>query len=70
MGRLEEQFLLRLPEGTLERAENLAPLLADDPQFAAMGKVTKSMVMRLAALDGLKVLEDRYQPKRKKRARK
>ena len=70
MGRLEEQFLLRLPKGTLERASRLAPALGEDPQFAAFGSVSKSMVLRLATLDGLAALEHRYQSKRKKRSRK
>ena len=70
MGRLEEQIVLRLPDGTAERAERLAPAITDDPQYFAYGKIKKSMVLRLAVLEGLAVLEERYSSKRKKRSRK
>ena len=69
MGRLEETIVLRLPDASTERAERLVPAVSADPQFAAMGKVKKSMVFRLAILEGLKVLEKRYHPKPRKKSK-
>ncbi len=63
MSRLEEQTVFRLPEGTSKRAENLIPALSDDPKFFGIGKVSKSMVLRLALLEGLEKMEKRYKSK-------
>ena len=50
---------LRIPEAMLDRAEALVPLLADDPELAMVlgGKVTRSTVLRVALLRGIKALE-------------
>jgi hypothetical protein len=50
---------LRIPEAMLERADALVPLLGDDPELAMVvgGKVTRSTVLRVALLRGIKALE-------------
>ena len=68
MARLEEQIIARFPAGTTERAEALMPVIGAAPQFVAIGKVTKSMVLRLALMEGLAVLEKRYRTKRGKKS--
>lgn len=63
MSNLEEQIVIRLPKGTSERAERLSEPIAEDPKYQAMGKIKKSMVMRIALLEGLKALERKYKAK-------
>jgi len=67
MPGLDEQVVLRLPEGSTERAERLIPVISEDPQFLAMGKIKKTAVFRLAVLEGLSVLERRYHVKDRKK---
>jgi hypothetical protein len=56
---LEKPTQLRLPRDALERAETLIPLLAQHPEFRALGRLSKATVLRLAVLHGLEVLEQR-----------
>jgi hypothetical protein len=58
----EKPTQLRLPRDGLERAEALVPLLAQHPEFRALGRLSKATVLRLAVLHGLEVLEQRVQP--------
>ena len=69
MPGLDETFIMRLPNGTVSRAEKLIRVLSKDPRYAAVGKIKKTWVMRLAVLEGLEVLEKKYQPKKPKRAK-
>lgn len=63
MGRLDDVCVIRLPKGTHKRAEALAKEMGRDAQFKSIGKVTKSMVERIAMMEGLALLEERYLPK-------
>lgn len=44
----------------LRRADALVPKLAKHPVLAAMGKITRSTVLRLAITQGLDALEKEY----------
>ena len=68
MAKLEEQVVIMMPGGSTGRAEKLVAAIAKDPQYAAVGKIKKSLVFRLAVLQGLDMLEEKYQAKRKKKA--
>jgi putative intracellular protease/amidase len=50
---------LRIPDSILARADELIPLLADDPDLSMIvgGKMTRSTVLRVAILRGIKALE-------------
>lgn len=50
---------LRLPKSLVDRADNLIPKLRDDDQMMVVGRVSRSIVLRLAVLRGLEVLEER-----------
>jgi hypothetical protein len=65
---LEKPTQLRLPREALERAETLIPLLAQHPEFRALGRLSKATVLRLAVLHGLEVLEQRAREKAKPHA--
>lgn len=54
---------LRLPEDILKRLDALTALLQKDPNFRAMGTVTRSTALRLALIRGLEVLEQERGPK-------
>ncbi len=66
---LNETMMMRYPAGTIERANKLAKTIGNDPQFNATGKVTKSLVLRVAALKGLELLEEKYMMKTGKQSR-
>jgi len=52
---------IRLQPSTIERLDALVPKIATDADVeAVMGKVQRSVVLRLALLEGLRVLERRY----------
>lgn len=55
----DEQVTVRMPGGTWDRAEALVQHLADRPEFRA-ARLTRSMVLRMALLEGLDALEARY----------
>jgi hypothetical protein len=65
---LEKPTQLWLPREALERAEPLIPLLAQHPEFRALGRLSKATVLRLAVLHGLEVLEQRAGEKTKTHA--
>jgi hypothetical protein len=65
---LEKPTQLRLPRDALERAERLIPLLAQHPEFRALGRLSKATMLRLAVLHGLEVLEQRAREKAKTNA--
>lgn len=48
---------LRLPDDIMKRIDALTDILAKDPNFKAMGTMTRSTALRLAILRGLDVLE-------------
>ncbi|MCG8555201.1 MAG: hypothetical protein MJD61_07920 [Proteobacteria bacterium] len=48
---------LRLPKSLVERADRLIPQLRDDDQMMVVGRVSRSIVLRLAVLRGLESLE-------------
>jgi len=56
MNGAEEQVSIRVPGGTLARAEALVPVLNDAPEFRVL-RCTKSAILRLAILRGLEALE-------------
>jgi hypothetical protein len=56
----EHPITLRLPEKLLERVEELVPYVAADLEFASMGRVSRSQVLRIAVFQGLNVLRHRY----------
>ena len=60
---------IRLPRDFLDRADALMTQLQRVPEYAALGSMNRSRVLRLAILKGLEVLERRTQP-RKGRAKK
>ncbi len=51
---------LRLPAKLLEQVDELLPLVADDIEFAAMGRVSRSQVLRIAVLQGVWALQERF----------
>lgn len=54
------QIAIRVPPDALRRADTLRPRLARDQTLGALGKVTRSTVLKLAMVEGLAVLEQRY----------
>ena len=62
----EKQVGIRVPAGTVERAQGLTPLLA--ARHPAM-RVTWTTVMREALLRGLSALEAELQPPKRKGGR-
>lgn len=48
---------LRLPKSLVERADALIPQLREDDQMVVVGRVSRSIVLRLAVLKGLTALE-------------
>lgn len=49
---------LRLPKSLVERADALIPQLREDEQMVVVGRVSRSIVLRLAVLKGLAALEE------------
>jgi hypothetical protein len=66
---LEEPAHLRLPQEVHRRAEALAQILAEDPELRALGRMSKTAVLRLAVVHGLEVLEQRARDKAKAKAK-
>lgn len=60
MTKNESQISLRLPVDMLARLDALAKRLADVPDFAAMGEMSRSKALRLAVTRGLVALEAAY----------
>ena len=55
----KQGVLLRLPLGTLERAEQLVGRIGEDPN-TQWGRITRAAVLRMAVLAGLGELERKY----------
>lgn len=49
---------LRLPKSLLARADALIPRLRDDSDIFVVGRLSRSVVLRLAVLRGLEVMEE------------
>jgi hypothetical protein len=61
VGPFEKPTQIRLPRDVHERAAALVSRLAEDPELRALGRMSKTAVLRLAVLHGLEVLEQRVQ---------
>lgn len=61
----ERATALRLPAGQLAQADALVAVLEGDPTIGAMGKVSRSGVLRLALAIGLDELARRYNLRRR-----
>lgn len=48
---------LRLPQSLVERADALIDKLRDDDQMLMVGRVSRSIVLRLSVLKGIEALE-------------
>lgn len=48
---------LRLPQSLVDRADALIPKLRDDDQMLMVGRISRSIVLRLSVLKGLEALE-------------
>lgn len=48
---------LRVPKALLARADALVPRLRENSELAAFGRLSRSVVLRLAVLRGLEALE-------------
>ncbi len=48
---------LRLPQSLVDRADTLIDQLAEDEEALLLGRVSRSIVLRLAILRGLETLE-------------
>ena len=48
---------LRLPKSLVDRADTLIDQLAEDEEALLLGRVSRSIVLRLAVLRGLEALE-------------
>jgi hypothetical protein len=60
---------LRLPPELVRWADRLLPLMTRDPRVTAVGRVTRSSVLRMALVQGLECLERQYGPKQSKGGR-
>ncbi len=58
--RSETPTTIRLPAEVLARAEDLVEVLQADPEAIKWGRISRSTVLRLAVVEGLKVLERRH----------
>ncbi len=57
----DAMLTMRVPADLLARGDALVPKVAADTDLATtMGRVTRSAVLRLALLEGVKTLERRY----------
>ena len=56
---------LRLPQSLIDRADALIDRLAEDEEALLLGRVSRSIVLRLAVLRGLEHLEQQQVTKRK-----
>lgn len=56
----ETPTTIRLPAEVLTRAEALVEVLQADPEAVKWGRISRSTVLRLAVVEGLKVLEQKH----------
>jgi hypothetical protein len=54
------QLVLRVQASIAKRADELRPRVARDPNLSAVGRISRSTVLKLALLRGLAVLEQEY----------
>jgi hypothetical protein len=54
------QISIRVPSDALKRADSLRSKVGKDKNVAALGKVTRSTVLKLAMIRGLEQLEREY----------
>jgi predicted DNA-binding protein len=60
MDGASEQISIRVPVEALKRAEALKKPIGKNASIAALGKVTRSTVLKLALIRGLDALEKEY----------
>lgn len=53
---------VRIPAALMADVEALMPLLAEVGEIRALGRFSQTLVVRLAVVEGLKVLRERYAP--------
>lgn len=58
---------LRLPQALVDLADELVPIVAEDPDLQAIGRINRSAVLRLAITRGLRVLDREYRGPRDER---
>jgi len=58
--RASVQLVLRVQASIAKRADELRPRVARDPNLSAVGRISRSTVLKLALLRGLDVLEQEY----------
>lgn len=58
----DKKLSLRVTPDVLKRADALRAKVARDAKVIPLGKVTQSTIMKLALIEGLAVLEQRYKP--------
>jgi len=64
-----EPLMLRMPQALLDRAEALVPAVEASEVGAALGRVTRAAVLRMAIARGLAELEAEYLGKKRLRRR-
>ncbi len=57
---LEMPTVIKLPKSLLARADALKAKVAGNPEFQAIGRITRNAILRLAMVRGLEVLEEEY----------
>jgi hypothetical protein len=58
MGRIEQSLTIRVDASMVEQMDELVPVVAAMPEFAVVGRITRSTVARLAIMKGLEVLRE------------
>ncbi len=61
---------LRLPKALLTRADALIPKLKENSEIFVVGRLSRSVVLRLAVLRGLETMEENAPPAPKSAAKK
>ena len=59
---------LRLPQSFVDRSDALIDSLAEDEEALLLGRVSRSIVLRLAVLRGLEILENQVAGRAESRA--
>jgi hypothetical protein len=59
---------LRLPQSFVDRSDALTDALAEDEEALLLGRVSRSIVLRLAVLRGLEILEGQVASRAETRA--
>ncbi|HQH71124.1 MAG TPA: hypothetical protein PK360_03490 [bacterium] len=58
--KLDELMVVRVPQDTVKRADDLVPFFMNDEHYQGIAKISRSMILRLALLEGLRTFEKRY----------